>query len=221
MIQHLQEQLSAYVDDALAPEERRAVETHLAECAQCRMQLAELRAVSGLLASLPQPVPRRSLVPRRAPAWLVPARFLSSVAAAAFVLVFAVNSLAPTGHFNAAAPAAAPQVRFDAVTSPSAPPAPQPAAAPATAATTADAAQKLATGATASPQVRGPAGASPTTALTESRPTPLPRGAAPEERATTNAAPAPAFPAWLWLVAAAIAAAFAFVLHRAIRRARR
>lgn len=46
------DRLSDYIDDELDPEERRALEAHLAGCAVCRETLAELNAVVGRGAAL-------------------------------------------------------------------------------------------------------------------------------------------------------------------------
>src|SRR6185436_15301854 len=43
------ERLSAYLDDALAPDERRDVAAHLEGCAECRRELARLDATVALL----------------------------------------------------------------------------------------------------------------------------------------------------------------------------
>jgi len=45
--------LGAYVLDVLDPEERRQIEQHLAGCAECRAELAELEAVKDVLDELP------------------------------------------------------------------------------------------------------------------------------------------------------------------------
>jgi anti-sigma factor RsiW len=109
MVQHPDLELSLYLDDALAPQERRAIEAHLAVCEQCRARLGELRSVARLVASLPERAPQRSLLPRRSalPGWLVPARWASSLAAGVFVLVFVVANLS-SGGLHLATPAAAP-----------------------------------------------------------------------------------------------------------------
>ncbi len=46
-------QLSALLDDALSAPEHRALEAHLAECAECRRELEELRGTVTLLGRLP------------------------------------------------------------------------------------------------------------------------------------------------------------------------
>jgi hypothetical protein len=63
------EALSAYLDEALAPEERSRVEGHLEGCAECRRELAAVRATVALL---------RRVEPARAPVG-----FADRVAAAA------------------------------------------------------------------------------------------------------------------------------------------
>jgi putative zinc finger protein len=47
------ELLSGLLDDALAPAERQAIDVHLATCAECRRELAELRETVTLLKRLP------------------------------------------------------------------------------------------------------------------------------------------------------------------------
>lgn len=111
---HVHAQLSAFLDEALGSADRRAVESHLAGCAQCRARLAELRATASLIASLPDPVPSRRLVPRLAapPMWLAPLRTLATLASGLSVFLFIASSfLAGAGQLasgTAAAPAAAP-----------------------------------------------------------------------------------------------------------------
>ena len=83
------EQATGYVDDALEPEERRVVEAHLAECAECRDQVAGERHVREELSRLPEVEPRSGfelalrsrLVRRRGPArWLLPVAAVLAVA---------------------------------------------------------------------------------------------------------------------------------------------
>jgi len=52
--------LNAYLDDELTFEERRQIDEHLATCADCRQELAELSAVRDLLRALPQFDPHTS-----------------------------------------------------------------------------------------------------------------------------------------------------------------
>ena len=60
----LRERLSAYLDGELAPGDVAALERHLAECAECRDELAGLREVRALLRALPQPaLPRTFALP--------------------------------------------------------------------------------------------------------------------------------------------------------------
>lgn len=230
MIQHPQEQLSAYLDGALAAAERASVEAHLASCGRCRARLAELREVSRLLAALPELAPRRSLLPRRLPAWLVPARLVSGLATAAFALLFVVNGVSALGPLGAAPAAPAPAALERAREAPAAPAAPAlaaptPVPVPAAAATaTADQAaspktaeQRTAAGAQQSP--------TPTAALfgvTESRATPVPRGAVPAQELgfADRAGERITIPPWAWLVAALAAGAMTIGLHRAITRRR-
>jgi anti-sigma factor RsiW len=56
--------LTAYHDDELSPEERREVEAHLARCEACARELAELRALSGVLAGAKEPVVPDGMVGR-------------------------------------------------------------------------------------------------------------------------------------------------------------
>ena len=117
---HPRAQLSAYIDDALAPGEGAAVRAHLDVCADCRARVAELRAAARLIAALPDPRPTRRLVPRVAapPVWLAPLRTLTTLASGVSVFLFLatallanVGSLAPqsatTGLGGAAAAPAA------------------------------------------------------------------------------------------------------------------
>jgi hypothetical protein len=73
--QSYRDQLSAYLDGELGDAERRSLEAHLATCADCRRELAELRTTVALLRRLPEAAPPRSLrvavpAPRPAPAIL-------------------------------------------------------------------------------------------------------------------------------------------------------
>src|SRR6478735_6614076 len=95
------EQLSAYLDDSLAPPERALVSAHLSTCARCSEELRRLRATAFLLRSLPEPRPARSfqLSPdfartrwRRLGISLAPAIPVLRVATVFLVLVFAAVS---------------------------------------------------------------------------------------------------------------------------------
>src|SRR3977135_4489805 len=111
---HPRAELSAYQDDALAPAERSAVETHLVTCDDCRARLAELRPVAWLRGARPDLVPSRRLLPRvtAGPSWLAPLRTLTTLASGISVFLFIasalltnVNQLGTTTSGQAAAPA--------------------------------------------------------------------------------------------------------------------
>ncbi|MGQ0718035.1 MAG: anti-sigma factor family protein [Pseudonocardiales bacterium] len=53
-VEHDRESLGAYALGGLAPDEARAVDAHLAECADCRREVAELTELRGMLDSVPQ-----------------------------------------------------------------------------------------------------------------------------------------------------------------------
>ena len=58
------EALSALLDDELDVTQRRSLEGHLAECEQCRTELASLRRTRALLRAMPQPpLPRSFTLP--------------------------------------------------------------------------------------------------------------------------------------------------------------
>ena len=113
---HPRAQLSAYLDGALSPVERTAVDAHLDACGDCRARLAELRGTASLIRALPDLVPSRSLLPRReaVPFWLAPLRTLSTMASGAAAFLFVASILlgnvsllsTSTGAQPAAAPAA-------------------------------------------------------------------------------------------------------------------
>jgi anti-sigma factor RsiW len=75
------ETISAYVDDALPPDERARFERHLATCDACQRELAEMRDIRTLLRALPQPVlPRSFALPADVPNPLpTPARAAATV----------------------------------------------------------------------------------------------------------------------------------------------
>jgi hypothetical protein len=59
-----QDQLSDYLDQALSAPERQALDAHMAECADCRRELEELRLVTELLHAVPaEPMPE--MLPNR------------------------------------------------------------------------------------------------------------------------------------------------------------
>ena len=99
MTEHPEQQLSAYLDDELTQGEHEIVRAHLAGCARCQAQLADLRATSVLVGALPQLAPRRSLVPRleRAPVWLRPVRLLGVMGSGLFVFLFIASAIVNSG----------------------------------------------------------------------------------------------------------------------------
>lgn len=127
--QHVLADLSAYLDQELAPAERAQVSAHLEACGRCAGQLAELRATATLLAALPSPRPSRSLVPSLTPRWnwLRPMRSLSAVASGAFLMVFLVAAVAQSGSDLGGGPAS-PFTRTGPAAQPAAPGAAQDAA---------------------------------------------------------------------------------------------
>jgi len=94
------EDLSAYLDDRLAPPQRSRVDEHLAACDRCRRELEDLRAVVRALRGLPQaPVPRsfrlspaqvETARPAARPTWAYGA--LGTATAAATILFVALLS---------------------------------------------------------------------------------------------------------------------------------
>lgn len=110
---HPHAHLSAYLDDALAPSDRSAVESHLVSCADCRAHLSELRSTASLIRALPDLAPKRRLVPRVAasPAWLAPLRTLSTLASGVSVFLFIASALlANINSLASSTTAAAPAV---------------------------------------------------------------------------------------------------------------
>lgn len=117
--------LSAYLDGELRPEEKAQLEDHLAGCPDCRAALGQLRAVSGIVkAQAMEPVPpalKGAVLNGRAPArpWLKPALAFSA-AAAGLLVVFNLTKpgeeiqleqgfaarMAPEAGFPATEPAA-------------------------------------------------------------------------------------------------------------------
>ncbi len=59
--EQVEERLSAYLDNMLAPQERRDVTIHLQTCPRCMMSLAELRQNDILLSQLPRESPSAAL----------------------------------------------------------------------------------------------------------------------------------------------------------------
>jgi Putative zinc-finger len=81
------EQLSAYYDGELAPEERRAVDAHLPECAECEKTLGRWLQVSRALAAT-------------APGRVRPRRVRAVAVAAVAALLLLVSGIAVAGPFN-------------------------------------------------------------------------------------------------------------------------
>jgi hypothetical protein len=229
---HPFDDLSAYLDDALAPEARASVQTHLDTCALCRTRLAELRGTARLIAALPMPVPSRSLVPRVAvPTWMAPLRTFSTFASAAAIFVFILSAaissfprMTSAGGAPAAAPAATtPSAALDQVRG---------AATPAPAAPQAsDDQRKLyaPSGASASPGAAFNVQPSPTPAPGERSigsdavrrqdvGSPSPFSDFATSRNAFEQAPFNPFP-WLWLVLGVAFAALSFILGRRLRSA--
>ena len=84
--------ISAYLDGELQPEDKAQLEAHLAGCPDCRAALGQLRAVSGLVkAQALEPVPpalKNAVLNGRAPArpWFKPVLAFSAAAAGLLVV---------------------------------------------------------------------------------------------------------------------------------------
>jgi anti-sigma factor RsiW len=98
--------LRDYAFDELPPDERRAMEQHLAACGDCALELDQLRVTTAALRTLPdREIPQRiAFVSDRVfqPSWF--ARFWSSGAQLGFAsaCVLAVAMVASAWHFTAA-----------------------------------------------------------------------------------------------------------------------
>lgn len=236
-MQHPRAELSAYIDEALAPAQRAAIDAHLVACAECRTHLAQLRATAALLRSLPDPIPSRHLVPRLGvPAWMAPLRTLMTLASGAAVFLFIASSLVSNITFlaggaattassrdaaaeaaaRAPAPGGAQDTRLQAESG-----APAPAASPASAPQTAFSAA----GPSASPSVADSARGVTTddAAKRLEQSTAAPPAAAGVTNASgglaaeSQARPSPFLNPWLWLGVAVLSGAFAIALHRRLR----
>ena len=242
--EHPHAELSAYIDEALAPAAQAAVRGHLDTCALCRAHVAELRATVALVHALTDPVPSRRLVPRlaAAPAWLAPLRTLMTLASGAAVFLFIASSLVTNINFLASSGAAttATEASRDAIARQQAPAA---AGAPA-----APAATNVPTPATSPNAAFGAISPTASPAPTPSQLLDSARGAAtddPQKRADqatagpsgapgaaaanavnaqdnarlTNAEPqrSPLVNPLLWLTLALISGAIAIALHRRLR----
>ncbi len=97
---HLEDTLSAYLDDELAPAARREAEAHLAGCADCRKELDEVAAARKAIRIMPvhaAPRPILDVAPapvssRRRAAWAL----VAAVAAAIAVVLPREPEVAPS-----------------------------------------------------------------------------------------------------------------------------
>ena len=234
-MQHPHADLSAYIDGALDPAAKVAVDAHLVTCALCRAHVAQLRATVALVQALPDPVPSRRLVPRlaTAPSWLAPLRTLMTLASGAAVFLFLasalVTNIAPAASSGAATTAREASgdtaVKGQAPTAqsagaPTVTPAPAPAVSPNAA---------FAIGPSSSPAadkvVRGPATAAPDTRGDTSTAASAAPGAPlnpPDAARTALSAPRPSplLNPWLWLAIAIVCGVAAIALNRRLRAPR-
>jgi anti-sigma factor RsiW len=79
---HLDDTLSAYLDDELAPAARRETEAHLAGCAECRAELEEVAGARQAIRIMPVHATRRPLLDQAFPASTPRRRALWALAAA-------------------------------------------------------------------------------------------------------------------------------------------
>jgi anti-sigma factor RsiW len=85
---HLDDTLSAYLDDELAPAARREAEAHLAGCFECRAELEEVAAARQAIRILPVHAARRPILdqafpeanPRRRAMWALAAAVAAAIA---------------------------------------------------------------------------------------------------------------------------------------------
>ena len=86
---HLDDALSAYLDDELAPAARRETEAHLAACADCRAELDDVASARHAIRFLPVHAASRPLhdwaplavaTPRRRAAWALAAAVAAGIA---------------------------------------------------------------------------------------------------------------------------------------------
>jgi anti-sigma factor RsiW len=231
-LEHPHAELSAYIDDALDPAARAAVDGHLVACTVCRAHLAQLRATAALVHALPDPIPSRRLVPRlAAPAWLAPLRTLMTLASGAAVFLFIASALVSNITFLASggATGTSAQESRDTALSDQAPKAAQPAStaakAPAPVASPNAAFSKATPTQSPAPDAgRGTvSAASPDdrTRLDQARPSGAPAlgvGGEGSARATSSAPDrSPLVNPWLWLTLAIVCGAIAIALHRRLR----
>jgi anti-sigma factor RsiW len=99
---HLEDTLSAYLDDELAPAARREAEAHLAGCADCRDELVEVAAARQAIRIMPvhaaprpliDAVPLPAAASRRRAVWAMVA---AAAAAVALVLPSREPEVAPS-----------------------------------------------------------------------------------------------------------------------------
>src|SRR5262249_55313488 len=106
---HVRDDLSAYLDGELGGDARRTVEAHLVTCADCRRELAELRATVALVRRLPEAAPPRPLfvrAPEAAPPagllrWLGVLRLATGAVAILLATLVVGDILAPRPSLNA------------------------------------------------------------------------------------------------------------------------
>jgi len=95
------DELNAYLDDAVLPAERERIDAHLANCADCRRQVHELRMIRDTMRALPQYDPPLSfqlgLEHARRPPETVPFRLLRLLPAVRVLAVAAVIAFMVTG----------------------------------------------------------------------------------------------------------------------------
>lgn len=226
-LQHPHAELSAYIDEALNPAERAAVEAHVDVCAACRAHVAQLRATTALVQALPDPIPSRNLVPRLGvPAWMAPLRTLMTLASGAAVFLFIASSLVSNITFLAGAPTTASSRDAGAEGAARAPFGPadvrltEPSNVPAPAASQQGA---FAAPGGAPPSVDGKTlelatgdAAKRSDEATPAPPAPGEAATALERTAATTAQPRPSplLNPWLWLAIALLSGALAIALHR-------
>lgn len=97
MMEHVNELLSGFLDQALPGPEKRRVESHLAGCAGCREELSLLRSVSSLVSGLPRrPLPAgflQRLERRRNPRRDIPSPWPFTLPFPARAAAFGLSSL--------------------------------------------------------------------------------------------------------------------------------
>ncbi len=109
---YAEERLSAYLDGELTPQERLAVEQHLARCQACCWNLHTLQQTVRLVAGLPTvPIPRAFTIPvatrpARAPQprWSLPLLQGATVLVALLLVIVVAGDLMLTGLLPSAAP---------------------------------------------------------------------------------------------------------------------